>query len=136
MKLIENNMTSYFNIHESNKNNFQSDITNTKQEENLISVSLDEKTNLNSLIKIPFAYVASVSENSPALEAGMTPGDAIVLFDKTLNYSTTNNPLQKIAEIVSRKVNSEIEVEILRNGVEYIKLNLIPHAWSGPGLLG
>ena len=135
MKIIETNISAYFNIKKEDRIIIEPSILEQNHDKHLISVDTIEETNKNT-IKIPFAYVESVVQNSPSWEAGLLPGDAIILFDGTLNYTSTNNPLQKISEIVSRKVNTEIQVEILRNGMDYINIVLIPHQWSGQGLLG
>ena len=100
--------------------------------------------NTNSNIKIPFAYIGSVTSGSPAEEAGLKAKDGIINFDDKIFYGSFQNPLQKVAEIVKGKIDSLIFVEVLRvtkdeegfDKIQYEKINLIPHQWSGQGVLG
>jgi C-terminal processing protease CtpA/Prc len=100
--------------------------------------------NTNTNIKIPFAFIAAVSSGSPAEEAGLLPNDGIINFDNKIFYGSFGNPLQKVAEIVKDRINANIYLEVLRiikdnegfDKIQYEKINLIPHAWSGQGVLG
>ena len=64
----------------------------------------------------------------------------IINFDKTVYYGVNSNPLQTIAEIVNRKIGEKIQQEIVRKDEEYnshyLNITLIPHQWSGQGVLG
>jgi len=145
METIETNMAIYFNNQKLNK----------KVEEKKQEIDLKEPIQLQVFeedftkkqgdkLKIPLATVGFVSEGSPAEEAGLMIEDGIVNFDNIVYYGAFTNPLQKIAEIVGRKIENSISVEIVRkvideNGIEkkeYKTLNLVPHKWSGQGVLG
>jgi C-terminal processing protease CtpA/Prc len=110
---------------------------NNKNENNINNNSI---TNM----KIPFAYIADIASGSPAEEAGLMPNDGIINFDHKIFYGSFGNPLKKLAEIVKEKINANIYVEILRiikdnegfDKIQYEKINLIPHTWSGQGVLG
>jgi 26S proteasome non-ATPase regulatory subunit 9 len=138
MKIIEQKMQEFFNKAKTEK-------TETKEkpvdhsEGIKVQVFEEEKKYSNSL-KLPFCYVGVVTEGSPAEEAGLRQGDAIVLFDNVLSYGTHTNPLQKIAEIVNKKVDSEIPLVVQRKDehgtTEYLNIKIVPHIWSGQGLLG
>ena len=143
MKEIETQMNLFF---ENQSKNVK--IENKKEDVDIsepITISVaEDQPKIKNTLSIPFAWVGLISEGSPAEEAGLKIGDGIVSFDKTLYYGLTNNPLQKIAEIVSKKTDCEIPVEVLRknkdeNGDEkreFISLTLVPHKWSGQGVLG
>jgi C-terminal processing protease CtpA/Prc len=142
MILIENNMQVYFKNEKDNKIQIQSQTEYIKKNEPIQMQVFEDEIKPNKNLPLPFAFVGLISEGSPAEEAGLQVGDGIVSF-ADLYYGMTNNPLQRIAIIVRDKVNSEILVEVLRktneNGEEklnFIKLTLIPHTWSGQGLLG
>ena len=145
METIEINMAIYFKNEKSNK----------KVEEKKEEIDLKEPIQLQVFeedftkkqgdkLKIPLATVGLVSEGSPAEEAGLMIGDGIVNFDNIVYYGAFTNPLQKIAEIVGRKIENSISVEIVRKVIEengnekkeYKILNLVPHKWSGQGVLG
>lgn len=137
LKSRNDNKTNIFN-----NENSKDKIYNEKE---LIPVVEDRKTDNNSInnsnLKIPFAFVNLVAENSPAQEAGLLKGDALVTFDTVLYYGVDSNPLKKIAEIINKKQNHSIPIEIVRkssntNESEYINITLIPHSWDGQGLLG
>ena len=108
--------------------------------EDLKAKNLNSNTNL----KIPFAYVGSVNEGSPAEEAGLKLKDGIISFDDKIFFGYYQNPLQKVAEIVKAKINQDIHVEVMRSildqegfeKIEYVKIVLIAHEWAGQGVLG
>ena len=136
---IEKNMQEYFNsdrekrIQESSKEKINI--------EEPISISVYEENKSPSIsLKVPFAWIGSIAANSPAEESGLKINDGIINFDKTVYYGVNSNPLQTIAEIVNRKIGEKIQVEIVRKDGEYnnqyLNINLIPHQWSGQGVLG
>jgi 26S proteasome regulatory subunit N4 len=136
---IEKNMQEYF---KSDREKRIQEVAKEKvSNEEPISISVYEENKSPTLsLKVPFAWVGSVAANSPAEEAGLKTNDGIINFDKTVYYGVSSNPLQKIAEIVSRKTGQEIQVELLRKDEEqnsqYLNIILIPHQWSGQGVLG
>jgi 26S proteasome non-ATPase regulatory subunit 9 len=136
MKIIEEKMQIFF----SNKQDIN--ITNKKEEisdEGIkIQVFEEEKKNNYNILKVPICWIELVNEGSPADEAGLKAGDAIIQFDK-ISYGMTNNPLKNISEVVNKKIDEEINVVVKRKineNVEYINIKLIPHRWSGQGFLG
>lgn len=141
MTVIENNMQIFFKNETTKKAEIKVDKPEDKNEP--ISLMIHEEVKKEKVIsKLPFAWIGLVAPGSPAEEAGLQVGDGIVLFGN-LYYGASNNPLQKISEIVSKNIDQEIAVEIIRKNVEneeenirFIKLNLIPHTWSGQGVLG
>ena len=101
----------------------------------------DKKKEVNtSATKEPFALISEVTEGSPAEEAGLKQGDAITSFDVILTKGKSPNPLQAIAMICRDKTNEKIPVTVIRknddNILETVNLELIPHTWSGRGILG
>jgi 26S proteasome non-ATPase regulatory subunit 9 len=140
MLAIEKNMQEYFKADKDKRIQEVAKVTVAKEEPISISVYEENLKSSGSSLKIPFAWVGSIMESSPADEAGLKPNDGIITFDKTLFYGVSSNPLQKLAEIVGRKVGQEIEVEVLRKDEElrpeYLNIVLVPHQWSGQGVLG
>ena len=147
MSTLEDSMQSFFKNERENKIKIDSQKEVDIREPITVSV-IEDLPKPKSVLKLPFAWVASVAENSPADEAGLKVGDGIVAFDNSLYYGLTNNPLQKIAEIVGKKIGKEIPVEVIRRRTvrhneileeeinEYISLSLTPHQWAGQGVLG
>jgi 26S proteasome non-ATPase regulatory subunit 9 len=143
MKVIEENMALFFkNAQEENQIIPEKEKYEDKSEPLKVQVFEEENKPVQMILNLPFAWIDFVSEGSPAEEAGLKAGDGIILFD-TLYYGLTNNPLQKIAEIVSKNVEKGINVQIMRksviNGIEvteFPKIVLTPHKWSGQGVLG
>ena len=84
---------------------------------------------------IPFLWVGEVNEGSPAQEAGLLVGDAVVSYGGVDHAS--EDAMSEIARMTQMKENYEIKVTVIRKGVEEpIELTLVPKKWSGPGLLG
>jgi C-terminal processing protease CtpA/Prc len=86
---------------------------------------------------IPFLWVGTVSEGSPALEAGLKEGDVIVKFEEV----THENPegLNAVAQIVRSSENLTLHVKVVRKIEEkgvIFDFKLIPKTWSGQGTLG
>jgi 26S proteasome non-ATPase regulatory subunit 9 len=142
MQTIEVKMQEFFEqqskdktpeIDDRNKN------SNKNYEEPLtVSVPEETKTPENKVF-VPFAYISSIMENSPAEEAGLKAGDGILRFD-IVEIGKYGDPLIKVSEIVRAKKDNEIEIEVARKNeeerLEFKKLKLIPHVWCGQGLLG
>lgn len=81
-----------------------------------------------------FAIVQEVSHCSPADEAGLKPGDAVIAFGSvSLEGRTVQQCFEELPNIV--KENSSLIVRVLRDE-SYLDLTLQPHSWSGRGLLG
>jgi 26S proteasome non-ATPase regulatory subunit 9 len=144
MEVIEKNMQVYFNLQQENKTIIEPKKIEVDKSEPIHVQVFEDEPKINKNMKIPFAWVGLVSSGSPAEEAGLQVGDGIINFNRTVFYGATNNPLQKIAEIVSQGVNKEIPVDIIRKtpdeegneSIEYLTITLIPHQWSGNGYLG
>ena len=106
-----------------------------------VSIYEEKKSNSNSdKLSVPFAYVGSVMENSPAEEAGLKVNDGISRFDN-IEIGKYTDPLIKISDLIKMKKDTQIDVEVMRktgvnDKIEFLKLKLIPHLWSGQGLLG
>jgi 26S proteasome non-ATPase regulatory subunit 9 len=136
MKIIEEKMSNYF----AQKPETQViEKKNEDQEEGIkVHVYEEEPVSKTNVLKVPFCWIGMVTEGSPADEAGLLPGDGIIQFDK-LTFGMSNNPLKSISEIVNKKIDEPIPVVVKReieDNVEYIDIKLIPHSWTGQGLLG
>ncbi|XP_069121598.1 26S proteasome non-ATPase regulatory subunit 9-like [Argopecten irradians] len=81
----------------------------------------------------PFADVDRVDEGSPAAEAGLKVGDAIVQFGSIT--SSTFQSMQNIASVVQHSKDNPLKVIVRRKDRE-TPLSLTPKSWSGRGLLG
>jgi C-terminal processing protease CtpA/Prc len=136
MKIIEEKMSSYF----SQKPESQIIEKKVEQQDEGIKIQVYEEDpqSKNNVLKVPFCWVGMVTDGSPADEAGLYPGDGIIQFDR-LTFGVSTNPLKSISEIVNKKIDEPIQVVVKRqieDSVEYIDIKLIPHTWSGQGLLG
>uniref|UniRef100_A0A6B2LI14 Nas2 N-terminal domain-containing protein n=1 Tax=Arcella intermedia TaxID=1963864 RepID=A0A6B2LI14_9EUKA len=83
--------------------------------------------------KPPFAKVMSVAPLSPAFEGGLKALDLIVAFG-WVDHSNHLN-LAAIKNVVSQNISKAIPIQVSRNS-ELVHLNLTPHTWQGPGVLG
>ncbi|XP_017021449.1 26S proteasome non-ATPase regulatory subunit 9 [Drosophila kikkawai] len=81
-----------------------------------------------------FVVVNLVSPNSPAEEAGLCVGDAILRFG-SVNSNNFKGDLGQIGEIVRNMQNQNVQLKIKR-GEQQLDLILVPKTWSGRGLLG
>lgn len=146
METIESKMAIYFN--EINQNKPQESIfTDKKKEEidNKDPIAISAPQNKPKFIPSaetfePFATVTEVTSGSPAEECGLIQGDSIISFDTILTKGKSPNPLQTLAKLTNDKINKKIPVRIIRKNkegiLETINLSLIPHHWSGRGILG
>ena len=82
---------------------------------------------------IPFARVHTVADGSPAMEAGLLPGDLIYKFGD-IDFRTVNG-LQMLGTTIASYEFKTIRVYLIRDGSKEL-LMLIPHPWTGRGLLG
>ncbi|XP_039524922.1 26S proteasome non-ATPase regulatory subunit 9 isoform X1 [Pimephales promelas] len=81
----------------------------------------------------PFALVDTVTQGSPAFQAGLRVGDEIMEFGSVKTQNFRN--LRDIASVVQHSEGKSLRVGVLRNGQE-VHLSLTPQHWSGRGLLG
>uniref|UniRef100_A0A914I3B1 26S proteasome non-ATPase regulatory subunit 9 n=1 Tax=Globodera rostochiensis TaxID=31243 RepID=A0A914I3B1_GLORO len=81
----------------------------------------------------PFVQVDGVSPDSPAQAAGLSKGDLIIQFGPL--HADIFNKMNQIKDVVERNVNKPIRITALRGG-RVQKLQLVPHAWNGAGLVG
>lgn len=143
METIEQKMQAFFEQQSKEKlpdNEDRNRNSNKNYQEPLaVSVPEESKSIEKNKSYVPFAYISSVIENSPADEAGLKAGDGILRLD-VVEIGKFTDPLIKVAEIVRSKKDNEIEIEVARKNdedrLEFKKLKLIPHVWSGQGLLG
>ncbi len=85
--------------------------------------------------RIPFAWVSEVHEHSPAADAGLLVGDAIVQFGWA--DSSSHDNLQALAKIVGASIGQPIKIAVLRKTeATTIDLVLTPNKWEGKGVLG
>ncbi|XP_060763606.1 26S proteasome non-ATPase regulatory subunit 9 [Neoarius graeffei] len=92
-----------------------------------------ERMEQDVTLQPPFARVDTVTQGSPAYQAGMCIGDEIVEFG-SVNPSNFHN-LHNIASVVQHSEGKSVSVAVIRNG-QKIRLSLTPQRWSGRGLLG
>lgn len=144
MKIIEEKMSYFFGKVNEGKPIPQKEEKGNEKEPIALEMkeeSLNQKGNIDEdITKEPFAIVANVVPDSPAFEAGLLEGDAITVFNGTLYKGTSVNPLQSLAKIANEKINQNIPIKVLRKDekgiIQIVNLNLIPHQWSGRGILG
>lgn len=140
MEEIEVNMADYFSDIKKEKEKEKKEEKKEEEEPISVPVPAEDKKASISASQEPFAVVSEVTEGSPAEEAGLKEGDAIVSFDNILRKGVSSNPLQTLARICNEKVNKKIPVMVLRknsnNVLDVSYLNLIPHTWNGRGILG
>jgi len=94
--------------------------------------------------KQPFALIDQVFRASPAEEAGLKAGDMLVTFGSVDTENHSN--FTAIVNLVQNSVGRPVRVVVQRKGEEggtgrssssrRVTLSLIPHTWSGRGLLG
>lgn len=91
----------------------------------------------------PFAAVDEVTPGSPAAEAGLLVGDAIVLFGSLRCMEGVPRPtLAEVGGTVRAREGQPTPVHVLRAHAggqgqrEVVQLTLTPRRWSGQGLLG
>ncbi|CAI5441591.1 unnamed protein product [Caenorhabditis angaria] len=81
----------------------------------------------------PFVKVSAVTESSPADEGGIKKDDLILQYG-SLHFDNFSE-LKQLAQITNSSENKIIRVTVLRSD-HPIRLEIRPHKWSGPGLLG
>jgi 26S proteasome non-ATPase regulatory subunit 9 len=94
----------------------------------------------------PFALVDQVSTGSPAEEAGIRVGDKIAVFGPLVWRPSEPKPaLRDISGVLTTAMaapSPALQLQVHRPdttaplGYDAILLTLVPHAWSGQGVLG
>uniref|UniRef100_A0A8C2EMM9 26S proteasome non-ATPase regulatory subunit 9 n=1 Tax=Cyprinus carpio TaxID=7962 RepID=A0A8C2EMM9_CYPCA len=84
-------------------------------------------------LSAPFALVDTVTQGSPAFQAGLRVGDEIIELGSVNTQNFRN--LRDIASVVQHSEGKSLRVGLLRSGQE-MHLSLTPKQWSGRGLLG
>ncbi|OWZ00095.1 26S proteasome non-ATPase regulatory protein [Phytophthora megakarya] len=82
---------------------------------------------------LPFAVVESVQRDSPASSAGLQSQDQVLRFGTA--DASNHRQLAAVKDIVQRNINNSIRV-LIRRDTEVLALELTPHSWNGPGVLG
>lgn len=84
----------------------------------------------------PFAFVDSVSEDSPASAAGIQVGDQLCQFGE-VRGTRIRNPkiLTQLAAALKANEGKQVETRFLREG-QLQTMVLTPQKWGGPGLIG
>jgi 26S proteasome regulatory subunit N4 len=86
---------------------------------------------------VPFLWVGTVEEGSPAEVAGIREGDVIVRFEEVTHEHPEG--LKAVAEIVRSSENLTLKVKVVRKkveGSEVLDMKLVPKQWAGRGTLG
>lgn len=79
---------------------------------------------------LPAVRITSVQEDSPAAEAGLRPGDAILSLDGE-RWQAGDTPEQLALKVGAMKPGREIKLEVLRDGeTKAFSLKLAPRPWS------
>ena len=147
METIEKKMMAYFEELNNNKMEEESQEEDKKANSNIkqeatAGTCADDQNNNKTVenMQEPFAKIASVEGGSPANEAGLKEGDAIINFNGILYKGVSKNPLITFKEIVTNKIGEKIPLSVVRknkeNILEVVNLNIVPHSWSGKGVLG
>ena len=147
MGTIEKKMMAYFEELNNNKMEEESQEEDKKANSNIkqeatAGACADDQNNNKTVenMQEPFAKIASVEGGSPADEAGLKEGDAIINFNEILYKGVSKNPLITFKEIVTNKIGEKIPLSVVRknkeNILEVVNLNIVPHSWSGKGVLG
>mmetsp|Transcript_6319 Transcript_6319/g.12418 ORF Transcript_6319/g.12418 Transcript_6319/m.12418 type:complete len:216 (+) Transcript_6319:107-754(+) len=82
---------------------------------------------------LPFAIVDEVSQDGPAMHAGVAVGDKVLQCAHITGQ--TPNSLATMGSLVSESENRVLDLIVLR-GDNVVRLKLHPKKWSGRGLLG
>lgn len=93
-----------------------------------------KKLKLSEKLK-PFLSVNTVSDGSPANEAGLKPNDEILKFGEITGDQVNTFGLKILSDFTLQNQNKMILVIIQRN-LEILELKFTPKIWSGKGLLG
>ena len=120
METIEKKMMAYFEelnnnrIEEESKEEEKKTNSNIKQEATAGACADDQNNNKTTeSLQEPFAKIASVEKGSPADEAGLMEGDAIINFNGILYKGVSKNPLIMFKEIVTSKLVKQFHFQSL-----------------------
>ncbi|GAA5915924.1 Nas2p [Sporobolomyces salmoneus] len=95
----------------------------------------NEKGEEEREVKVPFARVNSVAQDSPAQLAGLEPNDLIISISSV--DSTNHENLAAVGKLVSQLEGKDLPVVVQRDGGKRTVLRLTPRrGWGGRGLLG
>lgn len=98
----------------------------------------DGPESINKLLeaKIPFARVEEIIDQSPASQAGLNPGDKIIVFDNNIHVGN-HNRLTAVVNRVKDNIDQPLTVHITRGDTNISAITLTPTKnWNGNGLLG
>lgn len=133
IRIARNKIIYLKNDYKAIMNEIEKALYDLHKENQLQKEKQNENQNISKLR--PFAIVNSVSEFSPAYEAGLLAQDKIVEFGP-INENNNNN-LKALPEIVMNNKDKQLPLVVLRNQTrDVINLTLTPKVWSGRGLLG
>ncbi|ONK68938.1 uncharacterized protein A4U43_C05F17600 [Asparagus officinalis] len=84
------------------------------------------------VVKIPFAMVDEITDDSPAAEDGLQLGDQIIKFG---NVEMGDEVVHRLASEARSNEGHPIPIIIMREGSQ-MNLTITPRQWHGRGLLG
>lgn len=84
------------------------------------------------VVKIPFAMVDEITDDSPAAEDGLQLGDQIIKFG---NVEMGDEVVHRLASEARSNEGLPIPIVIMREGSQ-MNLTITPRQWHGRGLLG
>ncbi|KAJ4813701.1 26S proteasome non-ATPase regulatory subunit 9 [Rhynchospora pubera] len=87
---------------------------------------------VDPVVRIPFATIDEIAEDSPAAEDGLQLGDGIVKFGNVENGERLQERL--VSEAQSNQ-GRPVSVVVIRRGA-FLNLTVTPRPWRGRGLLG
>ncbi|KAJ1700372.1 hypothetical protein LUZ63_000151 [Rhynchospora breviuscula] len=87
---------------------------------------------VDPVVRIPFATIDEIAEDSPAAEDGLQLGDGIVKFGNVENGERLQEKL--VSEAQSNQ-GCPVSVVVIRRGA-FLDLTVTPRPWRGRGLLG
>lgn len=86
----------------------------------------------------PFAWVAEVTQGSPACSGGLLVNDKVLKITSSGHEEFTT--LSSLPDLVSHHINQPLLFSILRtneiNEDTPLDLSVTPQQWAGPGVLG
>ena len=132
-----------FSFHEQNREQAQRDIEEYERsipdrKEGMVAEPAKEQSKMveestHQELLEPFCKVVEVQKGSPADESGLMVGDFIVTY-ASLNIFN-HNSLKAIPEVTKKYIDAAFPVVLVRKGLK-VELQVKPHFWNGPGMLG